>query len=125
MCGIAGIISDNEWIVRQSLPYMLDKLSHRGPGDYGEEITNTGKSTVGLGHRRLSILDLSIAGHQLMIQRGTGSQITFNGEIYSFYALRKRLQAQGVRFIGHSGYIGITSHRIFGLWGDSGTLCVL
>ena len=102
MCGIAGVISNNERTVRESLPRMLNKLVHRGPDDYGEEITNTGKAIVGLGHRRLSILDLSDAGHQPMIDPLTGAQIIFNGEIYNFQRIGRELEKEGIAFRGHS-----------------------
>src|SRR5204863_3349269 len=55
-----------------------------------------------LGHRRLSILDLSCAGHQPMVHPKTGDQIVFNGEIYNFPKIGKQLESEGETFVGHS-----------------------
>ena len=81
---------------------MMRAMVHRGPDDEGFEQfslapTNDGP-TLGLGFRRLSILDLSTAGHQPMVHRPTGDCLVFNGEIYNFRHLRSRLMAEGARF---------------------------
>jgi asparagine synthase (glutamine-hydrolysing) len=81
---------------------MLEAQVHRGPDDSGEEFIRFSNGTLGLGHRRLSIIDLSSAGHQPMIHPQTGAHIVFNGEIYNFEVLRKELKNDGVRFTGHS-----------------------
>ncbi len=75
---------------------MADSLTHRGPDDSGYEVYRRGEVTVGLGHRRLSILDLSAAGHQPM-RRGSLS-IVFNGEVYNFLEIREELRALGHSF---------------------------
>jgi asparagine synthase (glutamine-hydrolysing) len=102
MCGIAGILAPDESLVRDALPRMVRALEHRGPDDSGSVVRPLGGSVLGLGHRRLAILDLSPAGHQPMLHPTTGDCLTFNGEIYNFLSLRRRLEADGVAFAGHS-----------------------
>jgi asparagine synthase (glutamine-hydrolysing) len=94
MCGIAGVLAEQEDLVREALPKMVRALAHRGPDDRGESYHRFGSRFLGLGHRRLSILDLSSAGHQPMVHPRSGSALTFNGEIYNFLHLRSRLQAE-------------------------------
>jgi asparagine synthase (glutamine-hydrolysing) len=95
MCGIAGLISANERPVdRDRLLCMVDKIAHRGPD--GEGILVDG--SVGLGHRRLAIVDLSDTGKQPMVSSDGRLVIVFNGEIYNFRELRKELTASGVAF---------------------------
>jgi asparagine synthase (glutamine-hydrolysing) len=104
MCGIAGFFGSTAGhggdelagIVRS----MTDALVHRGPDDSGAWV-DPGRG-VGLGHRRLSILDLSPEGHQPMLSAGGRFVIVFNGEIYNFQSLREELGAKGHRFRGHS-----------------------
>ena len=96
MCGIAGIISLNKSLVNtQSLKKMADTLVHRGPDDEGFFINQ--KATVGLAHRRLSIIDLSDKAAQPMhyMQRYT---IVYNGEIYNYKELKNTLQQKGYTF---------------------------
>ena len=102
MCGIAGFWSTrlDDATAVQTLRGMTDALVHRGPDDSGAWCDpDTG---VALGHRRLSIVDLSPLGHQPMASRGERFRIAFNGEIYNFRALRDELTAQGDSFRGHS-----------------------
>lgn len=103
MCGICGFIPNSSvtlpdveaWLWR-----MVNSLAHRGPDDAGVWICpNTG---VGLGHRRLAILDLSHAGHQPMISQDKRYIIAYNGEIYNHLAIRSELQAAGHCFKGSS-----------------------
>jgi len=91
MCGIAGIIGRPDLEAVQS---MMDAMSTRGPDDYGIHVD----SQVVLGHRRLSILDLSMAGHQPMSRAGGRLWIVYNGEIYNFKSLRRQLEGRGHRF---------------------------
>jgi asparagine synthase (glutamine-hydrolysing) len=102
MCGIAGFWSarlDDATAVL-TLRGMTDALVHRGPDDAGAWCDpDTG---VALGHRRLSIVDLSPLGHQPMASVSERFQIAFNGEIYNFRALREALMADGATFRGHS-----------------------
>src|SRR5438270_13278276 len=102
MCGIAGILAENEHVVRNALPAMTAAMLHRGPDDQGEAVVAFGDKTLGLGHRRLSIIDLSPAGHQPMVHPITGDRIIFNGEIYNFQTLRDELLGAGESFRGHS-----------------------
>jgi asparagine synthase (glutamine-hydrolysing) len=103
MCGIAGVI-DGSAIRRSDLDTiagsMTGSLRHRGPDDAG--IWTDPDAGVAFGHRRLSIVDLSAAGHQPMVSHDGRYVITFNGEVYGYAALRAELQARGVSFIGHS-----------------------
>ena len=93
MCGIAGAIN---WGDAQVVARMTDALRHRGPDDRG--IMFFPHERVGLGHRRLSIIDLSAGGHQPMSSEDQSLWITFNGEIYNFVELRRELEAKGHRF---------------------------
>jgi len=102
MCGIAGIIARRQEPVRDALPRMNAAQAHRGPNDTGEAYLTFGDHALGLGHRRLSIIDLSNYGHQPMVNPLTGDQLIFNGEIYNFQLLRHQLESQGIRFQGHS-----------------------
>ncbi len=100
MCGIAGIISLNpNDVSKQRLQQMTDSIAHRGPEGEGYWINDTGN--IGLGHRRLCIIDLSNAGSQPMhyLDRYT---IVYNGEIYNYIELKQSLQQQGYNFWSHS-----------------------
>jgi asparagine synthase (glutamine-hydrolysing) len=107
MCGIAGIISpqllkgreENRFLLNQQLQKMTDAIAHRGPDGEGYWINE--KGIVGLGHRRLSIIDLSEKAAQPMhyLSRYT---ITYNGEIYNYIELKQTLQQKGYHFISQS-----------------------
>ncbi len=95
MCGISGILRfDGNPPERSILRAMTDRLAHRGPD--GSGIFTEGP--IGLGHRRLAIIDLSKRGKQPMHSADGRLSITFNGEIYNFRELREELEHQGVRF---------------------------
>ncbi len=96
MCGIIGFASSRPWSHRGSLALGRDAMTHRGPDGFGEWWTPDGR--VGLGHRRLSILDLSSAGDQPMRNDSRGLVVVYNGEIYNFRELRSELEAKGCRF---------------------------
>lgn len=96
MCGIVGIISYKEPVDERLLISMRDTLVHRGPDDKGIWISPDRK--VGLGHRRLSIIDLSPAGHQPMSDEEGKIWIVHNGEIYNFQEIRQELEEGGYRF---------------------------
>jgi asparagine synthase (glutamine-hydrolysing) len=100
MCGIIGVAASRETPEREWLTRGRDAMTHRGPDDAGEWWSPDGR--VGLGHRRLSILDLSPAGHQPMHGADGVLSIVFNGEIYNFKELRARLAAEGARFVSQS-----------------------
>jgi asparagine synthase (glutamine-hydrolysing) len=99
MCGILGIGSVKPVDSREWLAICRDKMMHRGPNDAGEWWSEDGR--VGLGHRRLSILDLSLAGHQPMRFKEKGLAIVFNGEIYNYQDIREEL-SEGNRWKGNS-----------------------
>lgn len=102
MCGIAGVVGFNRASVLETVSRMTCAQAHRGPDGEGIEVVDVGELTIGLGHRRLAILDLSPAGDQPMVHPGTGNALIFNGEIYNFQELRAELSALGELFFGHS-----------------------
>jgi asparagine synthase (glutamine-hydrolysing) len=97
MCGIAGIIGRLDNLNIAALARMSDAMVHRGPDASGTWVSAPDSRGWGamLAHRRLSILDLSSAGAQPMVDPLTGHVIVFNGEIYNFRELRRRLEAEG------------------------------
>jgi asparagine synthase (glutamine-hydrolysing) len=100
MCGIAGIISKRTNIVsQQSLQKMTDAIKHRGPEGEGFWINNNG--IAALGHRRLSIIDLSPAGAQPMHYQDRYT-ITYNGELYNYIELRDQLKSKKFSFSSDS-----------------------
>ncbi|MHC1759628.1 MAG: asparagine synthase (glutamine-hydrolyzing) [Negativicutes bacterium] len=100
MCGIIGIVANRFIDKREWLKHGRDAMIHRGPDDAGEWWSADGR--VGLAHRRLSIIDLTPAGHQPM-QDSTGAlTIVFNGEIYNFKEIRIDLQSKGHKFRSQS-----------------------
>ena len=95
MCGIVGQLNfDNSPVSPVVLKKMTDVIAHRGPDGEGHWI----EEGVGFGHRRLSIIDLSPAGHQPMISSDNRYVLTYNGEIYNFRELRIDLEAKGYWF---------------------------
>jgi asparagine synthase (glutamine-hydrolysing) len=89
MCGIVGIINLNDQLVnQQAIEAMMARQRHRGPDDTGVFV----EENVGLGFVRLSILDLSPAGHQPMISDDERYVLIFNGEIYNYVEIRKELE---------------------------------
>lgn len=95
MCGIVGIVNfDSCQVSEDLLIKMRDSLHHRGPDDAGLYIDGS----VGLGHRRLSILDLSQSGRQPMCNDDQTVWITYNGEIYNYQDIRKDLEGKGYVF---------------------------
>src|SRR3990170_1411545 len=91
MCGICGYLGfdDHELLLK-----MTETLVHRGPDDAGTYLADG----IGLGHRRLSIIDLSAAGRQPMANEDGTVWVAFNGEVYNFADLRPDLEAAGHRF---------------------------
>ena len=95
MCGIAGVVNvDKRPVDPTVLVRMRDSMTHRGPDDRGLWI----EDGVGLAHRRLSVLDLSSAGHQPMTIDDENLWLVFNGEIFNYVELREELQRKGHRF---------------------------
>jgi asparagine synthase (glutamine-hydrolysing) len=120
MCGIVGLWDparrggDLAHCVRA----MTDVMVHRGPDSSGYWHDN--ETGIGLGHRRLSIVDLSDAGHQPMLSADGRWVITYNGEIYNAEDLRPELEALGARFRGHSDTEVMI--EAFARWGVEATL---
>jgi asparagine synthase (glutamine-hydrolysing) len=100
MCGIAGIVAENSRIETKRLNKLKKSLIHRGPDDYGEWINEN--QTIGLAQTRLSIIDLTRAGHQPMQTSDGRYTIVLNGEIYNYQDLKKDLEDQGVCFASSS-----------------------
>jgi len=100
MCGITGFVSLNNKSQREDLVRMTSILSHRGPDGEGCYYSNRNNYAVGLGHRRLSIIDLSTAANQPM--EYDGLHIVYNGEIYNYNEIRNELITLGHQFLTHS-----------------------
>lgn len=98
MCGILGWLGEKAQQEAQYFDAALDLLAHRGPDGRG---VWSGPGML-LGHRRLSIIDLTEAGHQPMQDPGTGAVIAFNGAIYNHVELARELSGLGHRFVGRS-----------------------
>lgn len=100
MCGILGILPKGDFSsedLQRSVEAMCDAIPYRGPDDRGEFVTND----IALGHRRLSIIDVTKAGHQPMILPQTQNTLVFNGEIYNHKALAQKY-LQGVKLTSTS-----------------------
>jgi asparagine synthase (glutamine-hydrolysing) len=116
MCGIVAVLDPSGKPVAAALvDRMRDSLAHRGPDDSGTYVDGP----IGLGHRRLSILDLSPAGHQPMGNEDGSVWLIFNGEIYSYVEQRERLRARGHRFRSDTD-----SEVILHLYEEQGIDCV-
>jgi len=98
MCGFSGFVSKK--IISDTCQNMLDQIIHRGPDDSGIWLDKD--AGIALGHRRLSIQDLSPLGHQPMKSQSGRYVIVYNGEIYNFKVLQADLEKQGCVFQGHS-----------------------
>jgi asparagine synthase (glutamine-hydrolysing) len=114
MCGIAGIYSSGAPIEESLLRRMTSVMTHRGPDDEGHYLG----SSVGLGVRRLSIIDLA-GGHQPIQNERRTLWIVFNGEIYNYRELRAELLARGHQFSTHSD-----TEVIIHLFEDAGPECL-
>lgn len=97
MCGITGIFQKNK-VQKEVIQNMTQSLAHRGPDDEGIFV----RKNVALGHRRLSIIDLSAAGHQPMFNEDKTMAVVFNGEIYNFPQIKKDLLKKGHQFSSHT-----------------------
>ena len=116
MCGIVGIFDrmNQGPIDRSLLQRMNDSLSHRGPDDAGFYVS----AGIGLGHRRLSIIDLA-SGHQPLFNEDRSVVVVYNGEIYNFQDLARELQAKGHVFRTHCD-----TEVIVHAWEEWGESCV-
>lgn len=119
MCAIYGNISYKSPVERVVLRRMGDVLKHRGPDDVGQVIFNSRGTSIGFGHNRLSIIDLSSAAKQPMCNEDETIWLTFNGEIYNFKHLRRELEGKGHRFKSHSD-----SEVIIHLYEEMGPNCL-
>lgn len=115
MCGFVGIAATVPIANRAWLSDGRDAILHRGPDDAGEWWSADG--CVGLGHRRLSILELSDLGHQPMRDEARGLSIVFNGEIYNHADLRNELVKQGFVFRSHSDTETLLA--AYSAWGEA------
>ena len=104
MCGVTGCVAPIGKVSEETLAFWTRNattaLEHRGPDDSG--IWIDAQLGVGLGHRRLSIIDVSSFGHQPMISKDGRFVITYNGEVYNFPELRHDLQSVDISFDGRS-----------------------
>jgi len=116
MCGVTGVLNlDGEPVSRVILHKMADAIAHRGPDGEGFYV----EGPVGLGHRRLSIIDLSAAGHQPMASRDQQVVISYNGEVYNFQELRVELES-----LGHQFRSATDSEVVLNAWVEWGAGCV-
>lgn len=102
MCGFAGFADWKQQSNKDALRKMTETLHHRGPDDSGLAFPNFSGLQLGMGFRRLSIIDLSPGGHQPMEESTAGITLTFNGEIYNYLEIRKELESLGHTFRSHS-----------------------
>ena len=98
MCGIFGLARLSSSVKPSELALQISKLSHRGPDDQGTWVSDD--HHAGLAHRRLSIIDLTAAGHQPMVDSSGRYAMVFNGEVYNYLELRNELETFGFRFRG-------------------------
>jgi len=123
MCGITGFFlneSDSYSVSREIIHNMSETLHHRGPDDSGVWIDEN--NTIALGHKRLSILDISSAGHQPMSLERGALVLSYNGEIYNHLELRKRIEqdSKSIQWVGNSDTETLLA--AFETWGIKKTL---
>jgi len=119
MCGIFGIVARNARIPDGALERGTQSLAHRGPDDSGTILLRDSAADpieIGLGNRRLAILDLSPLAHQPMHDAETGNWIVYNGEIYNFRDIRGELQKAGTSFVSHSDTEVVL--KAYACWGE-------
>ena len=117
MCGITGFVDCRNRSSEELLKKMTGTLAHRGPDGEGFYFNQTNHASIGLGHRRLSIIDLSAAANQPM--HFDGLHIIFNGEIYNYQEIRNELIQKGHQFATHSD----TEVMLHG-WREYGEDCI-
>ena len=100
MCGLLGIVDYKKSINASLFNEMLNSLKHRGPDDEGVEVFSLDSCSIFLGHRRLSIIDISSNGHQPMLYEHLA--IIYNGEVYNFKDIRQDLISEGYAFDSNS-----------------------
>jgi asparagine synthase (glutamine-hydrolysing) len=119
MCGITGGWWSNPDHAVKRVPQALKKIKHRGPDDEGYQLYPVGGAAVAFGHTRLSIIDLSAAGHQPMHSRDGRWAIVFNGEVYNYKELRTQLRA-----MGHSFNTDTDTEVLLAAWAQWGMDCL-
>ncbi|NVK18576.1 MAG: asparagine synthase (glutamine-hydrolyzing) [Methylocystaceae bacterium] len=135
MCGLVALVNSKKGILPQALADMCQTIAHRGPDGEGFAFLNTdqaelfdrdhldqplaSEALVGLGHRRLSIVDVSEGGHQPKTDPSGRFWVTYNGEIYNFLELRTELIELGHRFKTHSD-----TEVLLAAWAEWGTNCL-
>ncbi len=120
MCGIFGIVAQNARIPDGVLERGTLSLAHRGPDDSGTILLRDSVAEpleIGLGNRRLAILDLSPLAHQPMHDAETGNWIVYNGEIYNFRDIRAELEKTGTSFVSHSDTEVVL--KAYARWGEA------
>lgn len=115
MCGIAGFFDPDNSIKENILSRMTNSLSHRGPDNAGIKIIDSKFGRIGLGHRRLRIIDLTSAGNQPM--SFCQKHIIYNGEIYNFKEIKIELEKAGYFFESQSDTEVIL--KAFDKWGPN------
>jgi Asparagine synthase (glutamine-hydrolyzing) len=113
MCGIAGFVHYNLTLNQDDLRKMVNTIDYRGPDDEGYYFTRSNDLQVGMGFRRLAIIDLSKGGHQPMLYENLA--VTLNGEIYNYKEIREELQKSG--YIFESGSDTEVVIKSFHHWG--------
>ncbi len=113
MCGLLGIVDYEKSVSTSLFNEMLNSLKHRGPDDEGIEIFSLDSCSIFLGHRRLSIIDISSNGHQPMLYEHLA--IVYNGEVYNFKDIRQDLISEGYSFDSNSDTEVIL--KSYHLWG--------
>ena len=119
MCGIFGIVAHHARVPAEVLERATRSLAHRGPDDSGTVILRDSAreaDEIGLGNRRLAILDLSPQGHQPMNDPATGNWVVYNGEVYNFREVRTKLEQSGLYFRSNSDTEVIL--KAYGHWGE-------
>lgn len=117
MCGIAGFVDFKKISGEDVLKEMVHCVRHRGPDGEGTWFNSTNDANIGLGHRRLSIIDLSAGANQPM--HYNGMHVVFNGEIYNYHELREELISLGHQFLTHSD-----TEVILHGWREWGQRCI-
>ena len=118
MCGIVGFVNFEHRADAKIIEQMTESLTHRGPDDVGHFFSIEQQASIALGHRRLSILDLSSRGNQPM--KFENLLMVYNGEIYNYRELRAQLEAAGYRF--HSNSDTEVVMYALALWGENAFL---
>jgi asparagine synthase (glutamine-hydrolysing) len=119
VCGIVGILGRGAAVPEELLERATRSLAHRGPDDHGTitlRASHPEPIELGLGNRRLAILDLSPLGHQPMHDPKSGNWIVHNGEVYNFRELRAKLEREGASFASHSDTEVIL--KAYAHWGE-------